>query len=129
MSISNACNNLFKAIDNDSTWTPKLVISSSHFMTTNGNVVVRSVEKPKTNSTLQCDVDVFVVLPQASVLIKENPYLFSKVLNYPDAAAIEMEGFKGVNDWNRLKQHIVVAANQGGTSLTTYDSHLSYSKQ
>lgn len=128
MSIISSINNLLQAIDNDSQWRPRLTISSTHFITKNGSVHVRSIEKPTSKSRLQSDVDVFEVLSKKT-LLEENNYVLSKVLKYPKNAAMEMEGFRGIDDWDNLKNHVILAANQGGTKLSTFSSHNSPSKE
>ena len=106
ISIAQSFSNFTLAHDNDSTWTPKILMSfPCHYGT---NAITLDNDKVKN----LIDIVPYTVKPSmASRTINE------KSLNYPKNCTFYFPGYDGVANADKLKKDIINAVSSNGTSL------------
>ena len=106
ISITQSFANLTSAHDNDSTWTPKILIEIPRQYETN------DITLDNNDDNNQIDIVPYTVKPSI-----ESRTIYEKCLNYPKDCTFYFQGYDGVDNAHKLKTDIINAASNNGTFL------------
>ena len=120
-SLSSTFHDLQESIKKSSTWTPSIILPSSHFKKDHGSAVNSHHVGSGNNNTT--DIDIIKLLASFS----DNDQMMTP-FKYPGNAAFFIEGFSGVGAKDDVKAFVMHAVKLSGTALTTYTSKNSRSK-
>ena len=113
MDLTTAFSNLETAINDGSTWTPVVLLPSTHCTTIDNDIVFNSVSmmpaKPSSSH-----VDIVKLLSPSFV----QETAASSILKYPKGAIFEIEGYVGTVDYEKVATHVKRAAQSGGSALS-----------
>ena len=115
-SLSSTFHDLQESIKKSSTWTPSIILPSSHFKKDHGSAV-NSNHVGSRNNNSTTNIDVIKLLASFS----DNDQMATPS-KYPGNAAFLIEGFSGVGAKDDVKAFVIHAAKLSGTALSTYSS-------
>ena len=116
-SMNDAYTLLALSIEEAKTWTPKIIFRSTQLKFGDNNTC--TINKYNTSS----DVDIVKLLSLPST----PDFNYAKELQFPPGTIFKFEGFNGLEQKEKLKNHIISTAQQNGTSLFVYQSQKSRS--
>ena len=112
-SMNDAYTSLELSIEAAKTWTPKISFPSTQLILSDNSC---RVNKNNINSY----IDIVKLLS----LTSSTDFNYDATdLQYPTGAIFKFEGFHGLVQKDKLKNHIITTAQQHGTSLSSYHSH------
>ena len=106
ISIQSSFNSLKTARKEDSSWIPKVLLPITVPL-----CIRHDMQTLDSNST---HTDIVPFLKEPSVILK---CLYTQTLKYPKDCTIQLTGYNGIKDLDRLKHNVITAAAKNGTEL------------
>ena len=106
ISIQSSFNSLKTARKDDSFWIPKVLLPITVPL-----CIRHDMQTLDFNST---HTDIVPFLKEPSVILK---CLYTQTLKYPKDCTIQLTGYNGIKDLERLKHNVITAAAKNGTEL------------
>jgi len=114
MDLTTAFNNLETAIKDGSTWTPVVLLPSTHCTTIDNGIVFNSISMLMPAEPSSSHVDNVKLLSPSFV----QETAATSILKYPKGAIFEIEGYVGILDYEKVATHVKKAAQSGGSALS-----------
>ena len=106
ISIQSSFNSLLTARKDDSSWIPTILLPITVPLCIRHDMQTLDLKSKQ--------IDIVPFLKEPSVIMK---CLYTQTLKYPKECTIELTGYKGIEDLERLKHNVITAAAKNGTEL------------